>query len=165
LAAPSFAAYPCGKPKATVSDRTVDPGETVTVSGINWLPGSTVRIYFEQRTSTLIGTATVKPNGTFSKNVTIPSTAKPGTAGEIVVKGRGCNGKPATVTIHIKVNPGHGGGNGGGHGRDPARGFAFTGGDLVVSFVVFVALMSAGLILLGAARRRRRRAAEATVEG
>jgi hypothetical protein len=77
LATPVLAqGYPPGAQTIEVSDSTVFPCGTVTVTGSNLVPGITVEITFDGE---VIGSAVVGADGTYSVSVTIPCDTAPGT--------------------------------------------------------------------------------------
>ncbi len=63
-------------PTLTVTPSSGLPGTVVTVSGTQFAVGETITIKFG---TTILGTTTATPTGSFSKSVTIPSTAAVGT--------------------------------------------------------------------------------------
>lgn len=146
VAAPAMAQYP-GPPTAGVGDSNPSPGETTTVFGANWCPGSTVDILFDGHK---IGTAQVDSTGHFSKAITIPANASPGHH-TITVVGLDfeCD-DVRTVNIGIFVSGGGAGGAGAGGG-----GLAFTGANISVGAVILAALVIVGLAALTAGRRRK----------
>ena len=134
LATPVLAqGYPPGAQTIEVSDSTVFPCGTVTVSGENLVPGTTVNITFDGE---VIGSAVVGADGTYSTSVTIPCDTAPGT----YVLGAG--GVNTQITVLAA------GGVGGGGGV-PA-----TGANLGIGVLILAALMVVGVTALVATRRR-----------
>lgn len=131
--------YPPNAPTCEVSQGTVAPGESVTVSGENWLPNSTVTISLEG-VSTL-GTATTNDEGSFSTVVTIPASAPIG-ATEITCRGQDRNGDPFEARTTIKITAA---------GIVPA----FTGAAVEVWTILAISLFVVGLGLIFISRRRR----------
>ena len=74
---------------------TVEAGQTMTVTGNGWKPGSTVTILLTG-SSTPLGTATADANGAFSATVTIPSDTPAGTH-TITISGTAADGSARTV--------------------------------------------------------------------
>jgi hypothetical protein len=99
FATPAFAQYPPEEPTGEVSDSTVTPCQTITVSGSNWEAGSTVDISLDGAS---LGSASVGPGGNFSTSVQIPCNLSPGTYA-LVLSGTDADGNPATVTSMITV--------------------------------------------------------------
>ena len=115
------------------------PGSTITVSGDNWCPDSTVTILFDGH---VIGHAHTDSNGSFSTDVTIPSDATP-VHHVITLTGLAADCKtPKTVTIPITV-VGAGGG------------VAFTGANIATWMVMLAALVVVGAGALIVGRRRK----------
>jgi hypothetical protein len=83
----------------SLSATSVKAGCPVTVSGANFTSGQTVNITFTDVTTTTVATAVpVASNGTFSRSVTIPAVALPGTA---TLTATGAPGK--TIQVMLKV--------------------------------------------------------------
>lgn len=132
LAAPALAqTYPPDEPTVEVSDSTVFPCGTVTVTGENLVPGTTVNITFDGE---VIGSAVVGSDGTYSVVVTIPCDTAPGT----YVLGAG----GATTQITVLAA-------GGGVSGVPA-----TGANLGAGIFILGALLVAGVTALVLTRRR-----------
>src|SRR5512138_2371710 len=70
--------YPPGQFGVFVSDTTVVPGQTITISAGIFASGSTVTFTFFSQPVTL-GTATADADGVATIEATIPSDATPGT--------------------------------------------------------------------------------------
>ena len=143
VAGPAYAAYPPGGPTAVASTTTVSPGQTITVSGHKWLPDSTVRLYLG---GAFVKTAAVDP-GHFSTQVTIPSSAKPGTL-PLTIRGSDSAAAAAEVTIMLTVDPSDPGGNGS---------LAFTGANVTGWMILIPVLLIVGSALLLVGRKRRSR--------
>ena len=111
----------------------MNPCDTITVSGSNYRPGSTVDITFD---GAVLATASVSADERFSVSVTIPCDTAPGT----YVLGAG----GATTTITVLAAGGAGGGGG-------APG---TGANLGAGISILVALLVVGITALVATRRR-----------
>ena len=134
LAGPALAqGYPPGEQTVEVSDSTVFPCGTITVTGSNLVPGITVNITLDGE---VIGTAVVGQDGTYSAVVTIPCDTAPGTH----VLGAG------GVTTQITVLAAGGLGGGGG-----APG---TGANIGAGILVLATLLVIGVAALVATRRR-----------
>jgi LPXTG-motif cell wall-anchored protein len=131
--------YPANAPTCSVAQGTVAPGESVTVSGENWLPNSAVTISLKGDGT--LGSATTDGEGSFSTVVTIPSSAPTGLT-EIICSGRRQNGDPFVLGTTITI------GSAGG-------GIASTGAQIQVWMFLSIALLGVGLGLLLIARRRR----------
>jgi len=94
---------PPGSPICAVDDATPAQGQTVKVSGRQWLPKSTVEIRFVQgATDEHLATAGVNGAGRFSHQARIPEDASNGPA-EIRVEGQDRNGSPAVCRVQIVV--------------------------------------------------------------
>jgi hypothetical protein len=133
VAGPALAqGYPPGAQTVEVSDSTVNPCETITVSGENLVPGITVQITFD---SQVIGSAVVGADGTYSTTVQIPCEAAPGT--HVLSAG----GVSTEIT---------------GLAAGGAGGAAFTGTNLGAGILIMSALFVVGVIALVATQRRAR---------
>jgi hypothetical protein len=131
LATPVLAqGYPPGAQTIEVSDSTVFPCGTITVSGSNLVPGITVEITLDGE---VIGTTVVGADGTYSVSVTIPCDTAPGTH---VLSAGGAN---TQITVLAA---------GGGAGAPG------TGADLGAGILILAALLVAGVTALVATRRR-----------
>lgn len=139
----AHAAYPPAAPTVGVSDSTVQPGQTITVTGDRWEAGTAVALSFHSAPVPL-GTATVRPDGTFSARVTIPSDATAGTH-EIIASGTASNGRPRSVSTTVTVL---------GDVVTAPGSTAFTGAHLQVWMVAALILFVIGMGLVVAARRR-----------
>lgn len=131
LATPVLAQYPPDEPTVEVSDSTVQPCDTITVTGSNQEAGSTVNITFDGE---VIGSATVAADGTFSATVQIPCDTAPGT---YVLSAGG-----ATTEITVVAAAGAGG---------PG-----TGADVSAGMTIMVGLFVLGVGAIVATRRRSR---------
>ena len=131
LATPALAqTYPLGEPTVRVSNSTMFPCDTITFTGSNFEPGSTVDITF---VGVVIATATVGADGTYSVSVKIPCDTAPGTH---VLGAGGTN-------THITVLAAGGGGGAPG-----------IGANLGAGILILAALMVVGVTALVATRRR-----------
>ncbi|HSL32230.1 MAG TPA: hypothetical protein VK871_01195 [Candidatus Limnocylindrales bacterium] len=149
LAAPASARPYYDKPTCAASDSTVAPGDTVTVSGTFWEPGSQIDIILRPG-QILLGTATADGQGSFSIVVTIPEDLRPGRY-KIFCRGRDQRGDVKVKNTAITVL---------GETVTPPAGAAFTGATTNVPLWAGLAgvLALAGVTALFAARLRRRRA-------
>jgi hypothetical protein len=133
LATPVLAqGYPPGAQTIEVSDSTVFPCGTVTVTGSNLVPGITVEITFDGE---VIGSAVVGADGTYSVSVTIPCDTAPGT---YVLSAGGVNTQITVLAV----------GGGGGAGAPG------TGANLGAGILILAALLVVGITSLVATRRR-----------
>jgi hypothetical protein len=139
----ALAAYPPDAPSVGVSDATVRPGDSITVTGERWEGGTSVSLSFHSAVVSL-GSVTTASDGSFSTSVTIPSSATPGTH-QIVAGGIASSGRSATARTDITVL--------GGVVTAPGS-TAFTGAHLDVWMVAALLLFVLGLGLLVASRRR-----------
>jgi hypothetical protein len=134
--------YPPKLPTCSVAQGTVSPGDSVTVSGQNWLAGSTVDVSLQGDGS--LGTADVNGQGSFSVVVTIPSSVSTGSI-DIVCSGTKTNGKAFVLGTTISI-VGAGGG---------LLGTAFTGAQIQMWMFLALVLFGIGLGLILVSRRRR----------
>jgi LPXTG cell wall anchor motif len=172
IAGPAFAqddeAYPPDTDQLTVSESTVSPGESFTISGDGAEPGATVTFTLKRSSSSALGAnrtlaagpglgqlvAAVRPqaqssvplgsttangDGEFSATLTIPSGTD---AGVYTVSATSGGEVLAVVTIRVAAA--------GGVGDLP-----FTGGNVLPGLAVGAALIVAGGLLLLSIRRRR----------
>jgi len=137
FATPAFAQYPPAEPTGEVSDSTVTPCQTITVSGSNWESGSTVDISLDGAS---LGSASVGPGGNFSTSVQIPCSLSPGTYA-LVLSGTDADGNLATVTSNITVLAG--------------VTTAGTGANLGAGLGLLAVLLILGIGALLVSRRRR----------
>jgi hypothetical protein len=143
LAGPALAqTYPPEEPTAEVSDSTVRPCDTITVSGSNWQAGSTVQISLDGEQ---VATDTADASGNVSTSVRIPCALAPGTY-VISLSGTAADGTSATATTTITVLAAGGGG----------AGAVRTGADLSAGLTIMVGLLVLGIGALVATRRRAR---------
>ncbi len=144
---------PPGEPECVLSTNTATGGQTVGVSGSNWMPKSNVLIQFFSKPVTL-GTAHTNKDGSFSTTVQIPSNASSGSH-KITATGQNLNGQATTVTCGVVVvvrvarpappaAPSGGGGN-----------VAFTGTNVSLGLVILGVLVIAGLGFVAAGRRKK----------
>ena len=171
IAGPAFAQedeeYPPSSDKLTVSESTVSPGESFTVSGDGAEPGATVTFTLKRSSSSALGAnralaagpglgqlvAAVRPqaqssvplgsttadaDGEFSATLTIPSGTDPGVYTVTATSG---GDVLAVVTIRVAA---------GGVGDLP-----FTGGNVLPGLAIGATLIVAGGLLLLSLKRRR----------
>jgi LPXTG cell wall anchor motif len=170
IAGPAFAQeYPPTSDKLTVSESTLSPGESFTVSGDGAEPGATVTFTLMRSSSSALGTnralaagpglgqlvAAVRPqaqsavplgsttadaDGEFSATLTIPSGTDPGVYTVSAISG---GDVLAVVTIRVAAASA-------GVGDLP-----FTGGNVLPGLAIGAMLIVAGGLLLLSIRRRR----------
>lgn len=146
LVAPAaWAQYPPTNATVGVSDSTVAQGGTTTVSGKNWLAGSTVALALfaggcasTTGSGESLGSARVGASGAFAKTVTLD--VSPGTFG-IEVSGRNAAGDQATECVSVQVLVAATGG------------VAATGANLLFGVMLMIAMAVIGAIALVAGRR------------
>ena len=173
LAGPAFAQsdkkYPPKSDNLTVSESTVSPGESFTVSGDGAEPGATVSFTLKRSSSALgadralaagagmarlvaavrpqaqssvpLGSTTANGAGQFSATLTIPSGTDPGVYTVTATSG---GDVLAVVTIRVAAASG-------GIGDLP-----FTGGNVLPGLAIGATLIVAGGLLLLSLKRRRR---------
>jgi 5'-nucleotidase len=142
--------YPPVSEDLTVSDSTVVPGQSITISGSGAEPNSTVSIYLFSA-PILLGTTTADGDGTFSATVTIPAGVSPGTHTLRAIQGGEVLASVALVVV--------GSGSGGSSGSD----LPFTGGTTLPGIGIGVGLIAVGSTLLLLSRRRRSQREHETV--
>ena len=172
LAGPAFAQsdkkYPPKSDNLTVSESTVSPGESFTVSGDGAEPGATVSFTLKRSSSALgadralaagagmarlvaavrpqaqssvpLGSTTANGAGQFSATLTIPSSTDPGLYTVTATSG---GDVLAVVTIRVAAASG-------GIGDLP-----FTGGNVLPGLAIGATLIVAGGLLLLSLKRRR----------
>jgi LPXTG cell wall anchor motif len=172
IAGPAFAQdeeYPPSSDKLTVSESTLSPGESFTVSGDGAEPGATVTFTLKRSSSSALGAnralaarpglgqlvAAVRPqaqssvplgsttadaDGEFSATLTIPSSTEPGVYTVTATSG---GDVLAVVTIRVAAASA-------GVGDLP-----FTGGNVLPGLAIGAMLIVAGGLLLLSIRRRR----------
>jgi hypothetical protein len=86
------------------ADGKVVAGEQITISGKDFLPGSTVDLVVYS-TPVKLGTATVLADGTFSATVTLPKDLTNGTH-HLVASGVDVNGNPRVLVVEVTVSGG-----------------------------------------------------------
>lgn len=153
LAAPANGQqYPPGPFGVFVSDTTVFPGQTITITAGIFASGSTVTdTFFSQPVE--LGTATADADGIATLEGTIPLDATPGTH-TITASGVAPDGSPLELSTTVTVladddgveAPGAGGTSGG---------LPRTGGESVPIARIGAALLAVGGGLLFITRRRR----------
>src|SRR5262245_12071821 len=144
-ATPAQAQGYLGDATCGVSDTTLGPGDTVTITGDHWQAGSTVTFTLQPEGINL-GSATVGANGSFSATVTIPASVQAGSH-SIVCSGIDVEGHNVSRGTTIQILGGAVGG-----------GAAFTGTTLNVPLwlAIIVALFAVGVAFVVIGRRRRR---------
>jgi hypothetical protein len=167
LAGPAYAqdgrSYPHGHSGLTVSESTVSPGESFTVSGAGAKPGATVAFTL-QRSSSALGSgrpvaagpalqrSALRPRaqraialgsttdaGRFKARLTLPAGTEPGVYALTASSG---GGVLAELTLRVVTVGGIGG-------------LPFTGADVVPGLVAGATLIVAGGLLLLSLKRRR----------
>lgn len=142
--------YPPEPCIVTVSDSTVEPGQTIDITAGTFSPGTEITVTM---TSAVLGTATVGESGTAVLSAVVPAGVS---AGEhtIAVNGVGC----AAVTVSITAGPATTAAPAEAAPRpSPSGALPRTGGDTFPVARVGGALVAfgAGLVLLARQRRRR----------
>jgi hypothetical protein len=150
MAAPAGAQqYPPKPCIVTVSDSTVEPGQTIDITAGTFSPGTEITVTM---TSAVLGTATVGESGTAVLSAVVPAGVA---AGEhtIAVNGVGC----AAVTVSITAAPASTAPAAAAPRPSPSGALPRTGGDPFPVARVGGALVAfgAGLVLLARQRRRR----------
>jgi LPXTG-motif cell wall-anchored protein len=133
-----------------VSQTSVQPGQTITVSGDGWQANSTITIHWLS-TGAVLATTTVNSDGTFSAQVTIPSDATAGTH-TIRVSGTNASGNAQSVDIAVTVQAGDPGDDDGDDDR-ASGGLADTGGTFTPAAALAALLLVVGGGALFASRR------------
>lgn len=113
-------------------------GSTSTASGIGFRPGGTVEVWVHS-TPTLLGTATVGGDGTFSAEFTFPSDIPAG-AHTVEVRGPDVNGDPRAIAVGVTFENG--------------SALPSTGTDSFNIFLIGAAVLVAGAILVMLQRLR-----------
>jgi LPXTG-motif cell wall-anchored protein len=135
-AGPAFAAYPPNAPSIGTSSSSVQNAGSTTVMGTGWQAGTTVALTIAS-TPQSIGTASVRSDGTFSQDVTIPCLND----GTHTISGSGTDAAGAANTASTTITvTGTCGDPAGGGGTLPHTGSNAAG----------VVTLASGLILLGA---------------
>lgn len=128
----------------SVSTTFANPGDSITVSGADFVPGSTVQIIIVSPHTTL-ATVTTGTAGTFSAAVTVPNLA----AGSYQITATStrlaCPVNTLTITVGTEPN------SGGTGGHTPAN----TGVDVLLLVGTGAVLLAAGLVVNRSGRRRR----------
>jgi len=115
----------------TLSDTTVDPGQTITLSAQGFKPGSVVAVDFLS-TPVSIGQLTAQANGSVSGSVTIPITATAG-AHTIRLTGANSDGTARVLSAAVTVS----------------NTLPRTGGNTWTTLRIAVLLLGLGMIVLG----------------
>jgi hypothetical protein len=169
LAAPACAQdYPPGTSGLTISETTLSPGESFTVSGDGAEPGGTVTFTLKRSSSALggsqtvaagpqlaglvaavrpqaqssvsLGSTTANAEGEYSATLTIPSSTEPG-----VYTLTASSGGEVLAVVTIRVAAASGVGD-----------LPFTGGNVLPGLAIGATLIVAGGLLLLSLKRRRR---------
>jgi hypothetical protein len=131
-----------------ISTTTPHPGQTMVITGTGFKPGSTVTLLLHSD-PTPIGSATVKADGTFTANVTLP----PKLYGPHLITASGgsptCPVDPLQVDIQKPAGPPTPSSN------NP---LPFTGVDILGALAIALALITLGLLLNRRGGRRRHHA-------
>jgi hypothetical protein len=171
LAAPAFAqqdegTYPPDTEQLTVSESTLSPGESFTVSGDGAQPGATVTFTLKRSSSALganrslaagpglaglaaairpqaqssvsLGSTTANGDGEYTATLTIPSGTDPGVYTLTAASG---GAVLAVVTIRVVA-------------ADGVGDLPFTGGNVLPGLAIGASLIVAGGLLLSLKRRR-----------
>lgn len=150
----------------SVSTTTPRQGQTITVTGEQFKPNTTVKLWLTPRSdfpgsvssaarpagsSVLLATVTTDSSGSFSAQVTIPLDVSGHQVLSADGPGKICPAEP----IQITVSGGAGGGSSsGGNGGPPAM----TGVDVALLVGIGAALLAAGVLFTQSGRRRSRHA-------
>jgi hypothetical protein len=136
--------YNCPPPTAGSSNQTPAAGSSITISGQNWCPGSTVTIWVG---NTKVGTATVGANGRFSASITIPAGTPAGTPVTVTGLNSGCQNSVTRQVATVSA-------------ATTGGGLPFTGANISRGLFALVALMVAGVLALAVSKRRKPQVAE-----
>ncbi len=140
--------YPPGAFFLTVSDTTVFPGQTITVSGAV-TPGATTVSFTFFSVAQSVGDVTPAADGTFSADVTIPTDAEVGSHTLVANDNTGLE-VSASLTVVAA------GGGAAGAGATGAGDLPRTGDDTSIPLArIAIVLVAAGGAVLFFARRRR----------
>ncbi len=91
-----------GAAAISLSSGTLAPGEELTISGVNFKPGTATQFVMHSKPVKL-GTATVANDGTVTLSVNLPEEVVAGKH-TIVVDGKGLNGKPVKVRAPLTIS-------------------------------------------------------------
>lgn len=144
--------YPAPAPGATVSDGTVNVGETFTFAGVGFVPGETVTVTVRQGrgNGSVLNTYTVTAdsNGAFTLSLSI------GKPGSFTITAVGAGGKTASTTV--QVGPVTGNGQGVTLASTGGTALANTGADsnLMIWSLVGAGALAAGVTSVMVVRRR-----------
>lgn len=151
-----------------VSTTTPRPGQTITVTGEDFQPNTSVKLYLTPKSdfpgsvssaakpagsSVLLASVTTDSDGKFSAGVTMPLDASGNQVLSADGPGKICPADP----IQIKVSggaPGGGSTSPGGNGGPPAM----TGVDVALLVGIALVLLAAGVLFTQSGRRRSRHA-------
>lgn len=159
-AAQAVAYPPTICPTIAVSTTTPLAGEAITVSGMNFVAGATVRLELDS-SATVLKTVTASASGTFTTQVTMPADL----LGSHTILASGGGGGPGCPADPIQIVQVHGpGGSGveatsvpgaGAGGANSGGGTAFTGVDVLLLVIIAGLLVTAGVMLNRGGKRRR----------
>jgi hypothetical protein len=136
-------AYPVGgAPSVSISTTSPFPGQTVTISGLNFDHSAHVAIVMRSPLVTLASTTT-SASGSFSVQVTIPTNVT-GTKTISIVGGAPADCLPNTIVIQIQPPT----------GPPPGNHLSNTGVDIFAGLLVALVLVGVGLFLTRTGRRR-----------
>jgi hypothetical protein len=130
------------------------PGEAITVTGTNFLPGASVSLVLRPG-ETALKTVTASASGSFSTQVTMPNSTTNGGNYNIVattgaVRNSNCPADPIqTLAIQAETDTNGGGAGGGasGNGGSGNGGLSVTGLDIAGLLVLAAALLGTGVAL------------------
>jgi|SoiMethySBSTD1v2_1073268.scaffolds.fasta_scaffold118758_2 LPXTG-motif cell wall-anchored protein len=144
--------YPPAGNLCTVSDTTVSPGQSITLTCGTYLGGATVTFTFFSAPVDL-GSATADGSGVVTAELTIPQAAAG--AHTITATGQSASG-PLTNSVSLTVSASGSSGAGAGAGTSGTGGLPRTGDDSSVPLArAAIVLVAAGGALVFLARRRR----------
>jgi LPXTG-motif cell wall-anchored protein len=138
LAVPASAQDYGAEPGITCPD-VVQAGGTLTLSGTNWLPESTVVLTIDGE---VVGTPETDSTGSFTTTVTIPADLEPGQH-SLVATGRDQNGDPFSANCPFTVT-----------GAE-APGIPVTGTNVSLGLIILGAMIAVGIGFLVASRRKK----------
>lgn len=167
--------YPPDGSTVSMESLTLTSGDTTTISGQGWLPGSTVTISILSDHE-ILGRTEVAADGSFSTEVTIPTDLAPGEH-VLRVEGTDADGEPTRVETTFTVaapddQPGRDADSpdedspgeeppADSPGEEPSPGedgdLAATGAGLLGALASVAVLLAVGWALVRFARQRRRR--------
>lgn len=131
----------------TVSDETVGPGQSITVSGKGFKAASSISLVFESLPTSL-GTTSSDASGAFAKQVTIPADAALGSH-TITATGPAPDGGTRVLSRAVNVQAQGSSSRGTSDGSLPR-----TGRGIAVMIVTALAFCAGGTLLVLSVRRR-----------